>query len=184
LRITVSQVNGDKQMVELDALLKLNYGMCIISAKNGSQMNGCIVNTVFQVTATPPFIAVSISRENLTYDFILASRRFAVSVLSEEAPLEFISGFGFRNGRNFNKFEDVHFIFGQTGAPIITDYTVAFIEADVINSIDAGPHTIFIAEVINCETLNNQLLPMTYEYYRSVANGKTPRTAPTYYPEE
>lgn len=170
-------------MVEFDALLKLNYGICIISAKNGSEVNGCIVNTVFQVTPTPTLIAVSINRENLTYDFILASRRFAVSILSEEAPLDFINGFGFRSGRNFNKFQDIHYIIGQTGAPIITDYTVAFIEADVINSFDAGPHTIFIAEVVNCETLNNQQLPMTYEYYRNTATGKTPRSAATYYPE-
>ena len=171
-------------MVELDALLKLSSGMCIISAKNGSEMNGCIVNTVLQVAPTPPLIAVSINRENLTYDFILASRRFAVSILSEEAPIEFISSFGFRSGRNVNKFEDTHYVFGQTATPIITDYTVAFVEADVINSIDAGPHTIFIAEVVNCETLNNQQLPMTYDYYRDVINGKTPRTAPTYYLEE
>ncbi len=170
-------------MVEFDALLKLNSVMCILSAKNGSEVNGCIVNTVIQVAPTPPLIAVSINRENLTYDFLLAARRFAVSILSEEAPLDFISEFGFKSGRNVNKFENVHYVFSQTGAPIISDYTVAFIEAEVISSFDAGPHTIFIAEVVNCETLNNQEQPMTYDYYRNVANGKTPRSAATYYQE-
>ncbi len=82
------------------------------------------------------------------------------------------------------KFAEVHYVFGQTSAPIITDYTVAFIEADVINSIDAGPYTIFIAEVVNSETLNNQEAPMTYDYYRNVVNGKTPRSSPTYYSED
>ncbi len=171
-------------MVEFDALLKLNSAMCIISVKNGGELNGCIVNTVFQVAPAPPLIAVSISRENLTYDFLMASRRLAVSILSEDAPLEFINEFGFQSGRNIKKFADVHYVFGQTSAPIITDYTVAFIEADVINSIDAGAYTIFIAEVVNSETLNNQEAPMTYDYYRNVANGKTPRNSPTYYSED
>ena len=171
-------------MVDCDTLLKLSYGMCIISAKKGNEINGCIINTVFQVTPEPPVIAVSLSKQNLTSDFISSSRCFAVSILSVDAPLDFISKFGFRTGKIFNKFEGINYKTVQTGAPIITDYSVAFIEAEVINSIDVISHTLFIAKVVNCETLDNLKCPMTYEYYRDVKCGRTPRTAATYHQEK
>ncbi|KPJ66142.1 MAG: High molecular weight rubredoxin [Coxiella sp. DG_40] len=167
-------------MLDLESLFKLNYGMCIVSSKNDGRFNGCIVNTVFQLTPEPPMVAASINRNCLTHEYIASSKVFAVSILSQETPMSFIGRFGFRSGRDIKKFEHVNCKTGQTGAPIILDNTVGFIEAEVTESIDVKTHTLFIAKIVACETLNANKEPMTYAYYRDIKHGKTPKTAATY----
>lgn len=93
--------------MNLKALHKLSYGMYIVSSKSGEKFNGQIANTVFQVTSEPPTVAVSINKQNLTHDFIEESKVFNVSILSEEAPFTFIGHFGFKSGRDMDKFDGV-----------------------------------------------------------------------------
>jgi len=154
--------------------------MCIVSSKTDGQFNGCIVNTVFQVTPEPPMIAVSINKQNLTHEYIAQSRVFAVSILAEGAPLEFIRRFGFRTGRNTDKFKDVKYRISAAGVPIVLDNTLAFIEAEVTDAIDVETHTLFIGKITACETIDDSKTPMTYTYYRDVKHGRTPRSAATY----
>jgi len=167
-------------MLDLGTLFKLSYGMCILSSKEDDRVNGCIVNTVFQLTPEPPVVAVSVNKQCLTHQFISTSRVFAASILSEAAPMSFIGGFGFRSGRDINKFEHAKYRPGATGAPIVLDYTVAFIEAELIQNIDVGSHTLFVGRVVSCETLDDGACPMTYAYYRDVKHGRTPKSAATY----
>jgi flavin reductase (DIM6/NTAB) family NADH-FMN oxidoreductase RutF len=168
------------QMLDLESLFKLNYGMCIVSSKKGDKFNGCIVNTVFQLTPEPLMVAASINRQCLTHEYITDSKVFTVSILSQEAPMSFIGDFGFKSGRNTDKFERVRYKMGQTSVPIILDNTVAFLEAEVTESIDVITHTLFIAKVVACETLDEDAEPMTYNYYRDIKHGRTPKTAATY----
>ncbi len=161
------------------ALHKLSYGLYVISSFSGSKLNGQIANTAFQVTSEPATIAVSINKENLTHDFIKESRKFSVSILSTSAPMEFIGRFGFKCGRDVDKFDCTHFRTGQTGVPVVTDHCVAFIEAEVIGDLDCGTHRIFLGEIKNCDILSDEE-PMTYAYYHTVKRGKAPKTAPTY----
>jgi len=167
-------------MLDLESLFNLSYGMCIISSKKDNDFNGCIVNTAFQIRPEPPMIAVSINKQNLTHEYIAESKVFVVSVLAKATPLEFIGRFGFRTGRDVDKFEQVEYNIGQTGAPIILDNTVGFLEAEVTQSIDVVTHTLFIAKIVACETLDRDREPMTYAYYRDIKHGKTPKTAATY----
>lgn len=167
-------------MVDLESLFSLSYGMCVVSSKKDDRINGCIVNTVFQIVPEPPMLAASINRQCLTHEYINESKVFAVSVLSQQAPMSFIRRFGFRSGRDFDKFKKVNYKLGQTGAPILLDNTVAFIEAEVTESIDVVTHTLFIAKILACQTLDETAGPMTYAYYRDIKQGKTPKTAATY----
>jgi len=168
------------QMLDLESLFNLSYGMCILSSKKDGKSNGCIVNTVFQLTPEPPMVAVSVNRECLTHQYITNSRVFTVSILSQQAPMPFIGKFGFRSGRDIDKLEHVNYRPGQTGAPIILDNTVAFLEAEVTGSINIVSHTLFIAKIIACQTLDRDAEPMTYAYYRDIKHGRTPKTAATY----
>ena len=154
--------------------------MCIVSSKKAEKFNGCIVNTVFQVTPEPPMIAASVNRECLTHNYISESGVFTVSILAEDTPMAFIGRFGFRSGRDIDKLEDLNYKLGRTGAPIILDNTVAFIEAEVTERVDVITHTLFIAKIVACQTLNEDKVPMTYAYYRDVKHGRTPEKAATY----
>ncbi|MEM2121516.1 MAG: flavin reductase [Candidatus Woesearchaeota archaeon] len=166
--------------MNLKALYKINYGLYVVSSKlNDNKFNAQISNTVFQVTSEPKKIALSINKQNFTHECIVNSKVLSISVLSQKTPLEFIGRFGFRTGRDFDKFEGVNYKVGITGAPIILDNSVAFIEAKVVDSFDVGTHTLFIAEVVDCEIISEEE-PMTYDYYHKVKQGFAPKTAPTY----
>jgi len=162
---------------------KISYGLYVVSSKRDGKLNGQIANTVFQVTSEPPTIAISINKQNLTNEFIQKSKVFTISILSKETPMKFIGHFGFKSGKDLNKFKDINYKVGITYAPIVMENSIGYLEAEVINAIDAGTHTIFVGKVINAEILNNSE-PMTYAYYHQIKGGKSPKTAPTYIREE
>ncbi|MDD5127479.1 MAG: flavin reductase [Dehalococcoidales bacterium] len=165
------------------ALYKIGYGVYIVSSRKGALLNGQIANTVFQVTAEPPTIAVSINKKNLTWQYIKESRVFAVSMLCEATPMTFIGLFGFKSGRDVNKFESVNYRSGETGAPIVLDHAVAFLEAKVQQEMNVGTHTIFVGEVVNADVLTEDTC-MSYDYYHQIKGGKTPKTAATFVAEK
>jgi flavin reductase (DIM6/NTAB) family NADH-FMN oxidoreductase RutF/rubredoxin len=165
------------------ALFKIGYGVYIVSSKNESKINGQIANTVFQVTSDPPTIAISINKLNLTHEYIEKSKVFSVAILEKETPLTFIGNFGFKSGRDINKFDGVNFKLETTGAPIIIDNSVSYLEAEVINSIDVFTHTVFVGKIVNADVLSDKE-PMTYAYYHQVKGGTSPKNAPTYVKEE
>ncbi|HEY0088305.1 MAG TPA: flavin reductase family protein, partial [Candidatus Lokiarchaeia archaeon] len=125
-------------------LHKISYGLYVVCSKNKGKINGQIANAIFQVTAEPKTIAVSINKQNLTHEFIEKSKVFSVSILTEKTPMKFIGTFGFKSGREINKFIDVKYRFGKTKTPIVLDNTLAYLEARVTDKIDIGSHTIFI----------------------------------------
>jgi flavin reductase (DIM6/NTAB) family NADH-FMN oxidoreductase RutF len=96
------------------ALEKLGYGLYVVSSKREDEINGQIANTIFQVSSEPPVVAVAINRQNLTREFIAQSGVLTGSILSQEIPLAFIGNFGFKSGRQIDKFKNVHYKFGET----------------------------------------------------------------------
>ena len=169
--------------MNLKTLHKVSYGLYVVSSKMNKKFNGQIANTVFQVTAEPPAIAVSINKENLTHEFIQESKVFTASILAKETPLKLIGHFGFRSGRELEKFKDVSHKVGVTGAPIVMENTIGYLEAEVLNSFDVGTHTLFIGKIVAAEIIKDGE-PLTYAYYHEVKRGTTPETAPVYIKEE
>ncbi len=162
-----------------EALYKLSYGMYIVTTKYNGKLNGQISTTVFQITADPPKITVSLNKKNFTHELISMSKIFAVSILGNDVNMKFIGPFGFKSGRNIDKFEGVNYKIGKTGAPIVLDYTIAYLEAEVEGTLDVGTHTLFVGKVVDGDIIDKGD-PMTYEYYHKQIKGKAPETAPTY----
>lgn len=163
-------------------LHKISYGLYVVSSKKEDSINGQIANTVFQVCSEPPIIAVCINKQNFTHEFIRSSKVFSVSILSKETPMKFIGLFGFRSGRDVNKFEEINYKVGATDSPIVTDNTIGYLEADVISSIDVETHTVFIGKILDAQIIDDGE-PLTYAYYHEIKKGKAPKTAPTYIKE-
>lgn len=162
-----------------DALLKIVYGMYVISSGFDGKLNGMIATTACQVTAEPIRMTVTVSKDNYSHQLIEKSGVFGVSVLRRDTDFNFIGRFGFKSGLNSNKLENINYIIGQTGVPLITDNTIAIAESRIISSLDAGSHTIFLAEVVDARILSEEPA-LTYEYYHTVIKGKSPKNAPTY----
>jgi flavin reductase (DIM6/NTAB) family NADH-FMN oxidoreductase RutF/rubredoxin len=161
------------------ALYKLTYGLYVVGSFKGDKINAQIANTVIQITSEPATIAVSINKKNLTHEYIQASGVFSASILTNDAPLSFVGQFGFKSGRDTDKFAGVNYKKGPTGAPVVLDNCNAFLEAKIIQSVDVGTHTIFIGQLVEAEVLNEKQ-SMTYEYYQQVKRGTTPPSAPSF----
>jgi len=155
----------------------------IVTSQKGGRFNGQVANTVFQISNAPPTVAVSINKQNLTHEFIRESKVFVVSVLAQEAPLSLIGQFGFKSGREGDKFAGVSYKLTPGGVPYIFGPTLAYLEARVLQEADAGTHTIFIGEITGAEVLKEGT-PMTYAYYQQVKRGGVPKTAPLSTPKE
>jgi flavin reductase (DIM6/NTAB) family NADH-FMN oxidoreductase RutF/rubredoxin len=160
-------------------LRKIPYGLYTVCSKKNDKVNGQIVNALFQVTAEPKTVAISINKKNLTHEYINSSKVFSASILCQECPMKFIGTFGYKSGRDIDKFENVNYKIGKTGAPIVIDNTVGFFEAKVTNQLSVGTHTIFIGEIVEAEDLAQKRV-LTYEYYHLVKGGISPKNAPTY----
>lgn len=161
------------------ALYSLTYGLFVVSSMKGDRINGQIANTVIQVCSEPQVIQAVVNRNNLTHDYISASKVFTASILSKEAPLSFIGAFGFKSGRDTDKFAGVGYKTGQSGAPVVLDNCLAYLEAKVIMQLDVHTHTIFVGQLMDADVIMDGE-PITYAYYQQVKRGTTPKTAPSY----
>ncbi len=166
-------------MSDRKALWDLSYGVYIVTATDGEKHNGQIVNSAFQVTNTPPQIAVCINKENLTHEYIQKTGKFGMSVLEKETSLLFMGPWGFKSGRTVDKFNGVNYKVGVTGLRLVTDHSLSIMEAKVTATMDLGTHTIFVGEIVNSEVLKDGDL-LTYEFYQKDKKGKAPKTAPTF----
>ena len=170
--------------VELYKSIRLiSYGLFLLCSRKEGKDNGLIVNTVFQISSNPQMIAVSVAKANYTHDFVTHSKIFSASVLSNETPMKFIGRFGFRSGRTYNKFKDpLHCETFITGAPIVFDHSLGYLEAVVKDTVDCGTHTLFVAKVVGGKIIREGT-PLTYAYYKTHLKGKEPKNAPTYFGE-
>jgi ferric-chelate reductase [NAD(P)H] len=170
-------VMPDKQ----NALWDISYGVYIITSMDGDKKNGQIVTTAFQVTSDPPKVAVCINKSTLTHEYISKSKKMGVCVLEQEAPMTFIGTWGFKSGRDIDKFENTNYKTGEkTGVPVVLDHVLSVMELEIESEQDVGTHTIFVGNVINSEVIKDGI-KLTYEHYQKEKKGKSPKTAPTYH---
>lgn len=148
------------------AMFRLGYGLYIVTATDKEKDNGCIINTVMQITDTPLQIIAGINKENYTHAMIVKTKQFNLSVLSEETPFSVFQHFGFQSGKTVNKFSKQPGIRGSNGTILVSSYSNAILECSVKEIIDTGTHSLFLAEVTEAKVLNNQP-SMTYAYYHS-----------------
>ncbi|MBR6788850.1 MAG: flavin reductase [Clostridia bacterium] len=147
------------------ALFNLSYGLYLITTKSGEKANGCIVNTVTQITDTPTVIAVAVNKSNYTTELIANSGKFCVSVLSEKATFDFFKRFGFHSGRDVDKFDS--FPCDEfDGLPVANDFSNAYLSCKVINTVDFSTHVMFVAEVIDAVVTSDDK-SCTYAYYHA-----------------
>lgn len=152
--------------MNLKALNALSYGMYILSARQGDRDNGCIINAAIQVTDRPNRIAAAVNKGSLTREMAAQTGKFTLSVLSEQAPFELFRLFGFQSGREADKFSQLGGDVGRDGdgLPYVTRGTNAWLSCQVISALDLGTHTLFVANVVDGQTLSSAP-SAAYAYY-------------------
>ena len=151
--------------MDTSALFKIGYGLYVLTANHDGKDNGCIINTVMQVTSNPSQIAIAVNKLNYTTQMIQNNKKFNISVLTEDTPFELFKRFGFQSGKDTDKFNN----FSETkrslnGLLYLTQSTNAYMSAYVKNEIDLGSHILFIAQLVAAETLSDRQ-SLTYDFY-------------------
>ncbi len=165
------------------AFHKLSYGLYIIATETDGKKYGYIGNTAFQVTSNPAQLAVSSHKKNFSTGKIIQSGKFSVSVLKKEVNTSLIGEFGFMSGTDIDKFRNLETITAVTGAPIVTDSSVAWFDCKVVNTVDVGSHILIIGEVLDSDIISGEE-PLTYDYYREKYRMLSPKNAPTFIERE
>ena len=94
-----------------------------------------------------PRVLVQIYKGNYSHDLIGRSRAFALNFLTRD-QLHFIRDFGLVSGADREKLGDVKYAPGETGSPILAG-CMGFLDCRVINVMDGGDMTCFLAEVVD-----------------------------------
>ena len=152
--------------MDTKAMFNISYGLFILTAHQDGKDNGCIVNTVAQVTSEPLQVTVAVNKMNYTHDMIAATGHFTASILSEKADFELFKRFGFQSGKTADKFAGFDAVQRTAnGTLAVKEGTNAFLSADVTQKIDVGTHTIFLAKVVDVQSLSD-VPSTTYTYYQ------------------
>lgn len=147
------------------AMNNIACGLFVLTAADGNKQNGCIINTVMQVTDTPLKISVTVNKSNYTTSIIEKTKRFNVSVIDESAKFSLFERFGFASGRDTDKFEGFSEMeMAENGIYYIKEATNAYLSAEVVEAVDVGTHIMFVAEVTQAEVLSD-IPSATYSYY-------------------
>lgn len=167
--------------MDTKSVYKISYGLYVLTTSQGDKDNGCIINTLSQLTSSPMQISVTVNKANFTHDMIKATGVFNVSVIDTSADFSLFRHFGFQSGRNAQKFgtpDSYKFspCYADNGVIYVKSGANAFLSGKVVNEIDLGTHTMFIAEMTGGEVLSDKP-SMTYEYYQQNVKPKPAQTA-------
>ncbi len=149
---------------DLSALFNIGYGLYVVTSNDGRKDNGLIVNTVTQLTSSPNKIAVAICKENYSHHVIKQTGIMNINCLTTDAPFKVFEAFGFRSGRNVDKFADCQPLRSDNGLVFLPRYINSFMSLKVEQYVDLDTHGLFICSVTEARVLSDKET-MTYTYY-------------------
>ena len=156
---------------DLKALFNIGYGLYVVTSNDGKKDNGLIVNTITQVTNTPNRIAVTINKENYSHHVIKQTGIMNVNCLSVDAPFKVFEAFGFRSGRNTDKFADCTPNRSDNGLVFLPRYINSFMSLKVESYVDLDTHGMFICSITEARVISDRET-MTYTYYQNTVKPK------------
>lgn len=141
-------------------LRKMTYGMWVLAAGEGEDLEASSVTWVSQVSFTPPMVAVAIKTESHLTEVASRYRAFTLHLLSK-AQQDVAGAFikptviadGKIGGHAFRRAP-------VTGAPLLDGFA-AWLEARVVGAHPHGDHTLFVAEVVGVDATDANVEPFT-----------------------
>lgn len=151
---------------EINPMFNINYGLYLLTANENNKDNGCIINTVNQITSSPNLISISVNKNGLTNQMIKNTGKFNISILTSDAPFDLFKHFGFQSGKDCQKFDNFDYTTREeNGILSLNKYTNSVISAKVVSQTDYETHTLFIAEVENTRIISDEP-SLAYSYYQ------------------
>ncbi len=129
------------------ALRAINYGLYILTARDGDDVGAGGVNWLTQTSFDPPLVAAAVKADSGSAAIIGRTGAFAVNVLADD-QLDIGKAFFRSTSVDGNTVNGHEFEPGpETGAPLIIACPWWF-EARVTDTVARGDHTLFVAEVV------------------------------------
>lgn len=141
------------------ALRAINYGLYVLTAKDGDELAAAGVNWLTQASFEPPLVVAAVKTDNDSHRLIESTGVFAVNVLGKD-QLDIGKAF-FRTSKvegdsiNGHRFEPGP----ETGCPLMVELPYWF-ECRVIDTIKRGDHTVFVAETISAGVRDDSVVPL------------------------
>ena len=149
------------------AFSRINYGLFIVGAELDGKPQGCIVNSLHQVTSSMPFkFSLTVNKSNETFKAIEAKGSFAATVLAKDTPKDLV---------NLNKFDGFDVERDGAGNPYVKDHALARFSCKVVEKLDLGTYMLYIAETMEAEVLGEGPA-LTVDDFKN-DGGSTPPTA-------
>ena len=151
---------------DMSALFNIGYGLYVVTSRDEGRDNGLIVNTVTQVTNAPNRVAVTINKENYSHHIIRKTGILNVNCLDVTAPFSLFEDFGFRSGRNADKFQGIEELRSGNGLRFLPRHINALLSLQVESYVDLGTHGMFICTVTEARICGSRET-MTYTHYQN-----------------
>ena len=121
------------------------YYLLTVRAPDG-EMSGCLAGFVSQCSINPPNFIACISRLNHTLGVATRSSAMGLHLLGED-QLAMARLFGEETGDEVDKFADIDWRIGTTGAPLVSDVASA-VEGTVLGHFSVGDHEAFLVRAV------------------------------------
>ena len=125
---------------------------CSWQGKDNVQM--AVAIAAASIVPDRPRVVVHLYKTNLSHDMVLSAGAFALNFLRPD-QLDLIGDFGLVSGRDADKLAGVGKTTGMSGSPLLTD-CFGYLDCRVINAMDGGDMTCFLADVIDGKTLSQE----------------------------
>ena len=122
-------------------------GVTVVTTTHEGLRYGMTASSFSSVSLEPPLILICVGKAAFTHDLLLQTGVFAVNILAA-SQLDLGKRFAEKHGEYADRFSDLNVINGSTGSPLLID-SLALLECRTTQAVDAGDHTVFIAEVID-----------------------------------
>ena len=137
-------------------------GVYVITVRHQDKINGMTAAWVGQVSFRPRMLAVAIAPERYTYELLKESGIFAINVLGE-GQVELAKHFGFKSGRETDKFAGIEYQTALKGSPVLKE-AIAYFECQVSCTCETGDHVIFAGEVVDHGILKEGVKPLLFRW--------------------
>ncbi len=134
---------------------RIDREVWIVTAAHAARRAGLVATFVAPASIVPdmPRIIAGIAKTHATWQLIDASGAFAAHLV-DESQADFVWRFGLQSSRDIDKFADLQVGTAATGSPILND-ALAWFDCRVETRMDTGDRTVFLAEVLACDSKND-----------------------------
>ncbi len=134
-------------------LRKIPHGLFICTVREGDEINGFTASWVTQGSFTPPLVVMAVRSEGSSHETIKRTNKFCLNVL--KADQKDLAAVFFKPQKALGgRFEATTYKFGELDLPLIQE-AIGGLECNVVGSVEHGDHTVFVAEVISAQLIQD-----------------------------